>query len=457
MGYFIGHLHPAFVHLPIGFIILALLSDFYVKRNSGNSSHSLSTFFWIASAVAALFAMGTGIVALKSGYYEGANMFIHLLCGYGITIVTSLIAFTKWKDKQWFSKQGIVFKSALLGLLIVGGHKGGELTHGPEYLPTPFSKSETVELADLDALDTIDMFDDMIAPVFHTKCNRCHETDDARGKLNMTTQEGLLDDTYGDPGIFPGNLGDSEIFKRITLNPSHRKYMPPSGPDLSYKEKKLIEWWILQGAPFGSNLREMEVDPAMKEFLKSQYGLDLRQKSFYEKMNIEPADQSAIENIKTAQFNATQLAANNNFIDVTRIGKPADITSEEMSSLLEAKQHVTWLDLSGSDASDDVMKVIGQLENLTKLKLQNTNITDAALDQLSSLEHLSVLNIYGTNVSDAGLEQLTGLRNLKQVYVWQTKVTQAGIDRLQSALPSVEVISGCELKDAKRSGESPIS
>jgi len=442
MGYFIGHLHPMLVHLPIGFIILAILSDFYSKRKSGSTSHPMSTFFWILSAIASLLAMGTGIVLLKSGYYEGANMFIHLLCGYGIAIVTSLIAFAKWKDKQWISKRGWIPKFVLLGLLIVGGHKGAELTHGPEYLPIPFSKAETVELADLDVLDSIDMFGDIIMPVFHTKCNRCHETDDARGKLNMTTQEGLLDDTYGDPGIFPGNLGDSEIFKRITMSPDHRKFMPPSGPELSYKEKKLIEWWILQGAPFGRNLREMEVDPSMKEFLKNQYGLDLRQKSFYEKMNVDPLDETIIEAIKNAQFNATQLAANNNFYDVTRIGKPSMITDEEMSSLLQAKQHITWLDLSGSEATDQIMTVIAQLENLTKLKLQNTSITDATLDQIKDLKNLSVLNVYGTDVSDAGLDKLSGLTSLKQIYVWQTKVTQEGIDRLKLALPDVEVVSG---------------
>lgn len=442
MGYFIGHLHPALVHLPIGFIIMAVLSDFYVKRKGSSGNHSISTFMWLASAVAAILAMGTGIVLLRSGYYEGANMFVHLLCGYGIAIVTSLLAFTKWKNKQWFSAQGIVFKTALLGLLVVGGHKGAELTHGPEYLPMPFSKSESVELADLDALDSIDMFEHMIAPVFHTKCNRCHETDDARGKLNMTTQEGLLDDTYGDPGIFPGNLGDSEIFKRITMDPSHRKFMPPSGPELSYKEKKTIEWWISQGAPFGENLREMEVDPGMKEFLKTQYGLDLRKKSFYEKVLIDPLDPGTITKIEDAQFNATQLAANNNFFDVTRIGKPDDISASEINALLDAKEHITWLDLSGSNATDELMDVISQLENLTKLKLQNTQITDQALEKLKDAKNLSVLNVYGTSVSDAGLEHLSGLQSLKQVYVWQTDVTQEGIDQLKSVLPNVEVVSG---------------
>ena len=442
MGYYIGHMHPALVHLPIGFIILAVLSDFYYKRQNGSGEGSVSTFMWMASAIAAIFAMGTGIVLLRSGYYEGGAMFVHLLCGYGIAIVTSLIAFTKWKKKSWFGAQGLVFKGALLGLLVVGGHKGAELTHGPEYLPAPFSKAETVDLGNLDMHDTLDMYDHMIAPVFAVKCNRCHETDDARGKLNMTTREGLLDDTYGDPGIFPGNLGDSEIFKRMTLEPTHKKFMPPSGPVLSYKELKLIEWWIVNGAPFDTNLREMDVDPAMKEFLQEHYGLDLRKKSFYEKMNIDPLAAAAKQDIENAQFNATQLASNNNFYDVTRIGKPAEISSAELDALLKAKEHITWLDLSSTTVTDEVMDVVSQLPNLTKLKLQNTQITDASLDRIKDLKHLSVLNVYGTAISDDGISQLSGLQSLKQLYVWQTKVTPEGIDKLKASLPELDVVSG---------------
>jgi len=46
MGEFIAHMHPALVHLPIGFIILALLADFYFRNRSSDIGESMSSFLW---------------------------------------------------------------------------------------------------------------------------------------------------------------------------------------------------------------------------------------------------------------------------------------------------------------------------------------------------------------------------------------------------------------------------
>lgn len=438
MGYYIGHLHPALVHLPIGFIILALLTDFFRH----DKASSIRSFLWISSAIASIIAMASGLILLRSGYYEGANMFIHLLCGYGIAAVTSLIAFSYWKDKQWFSKQHLVSKVALFGLLLVGGHKGGELTHGPEYLPMPFSNIESINFDTIDAIDSINVYGHMIEPIFQLKCIRCHEPDDARGKLDMSSEEGLSDDTFGDPGIAPGNLEDSEIFKRITLERTHRKFMPPSGPEFSYKEKKLVEWWIINGAPFSANLRTLPLTDADRAFFDEQFGIDLREKSFYEKVAVEQLDDNIMSQIKGSEFNVTPLASTNNFLDISRVGKPKEISSEELNSLLQAKQQITWLDLSSSTLDDDAIPVLSELQNLTKLKLQNTNISNATLEGLAGLSNLQVLNLYGTGISDEGLKHLQQLSSLQKLFVWQTNVTDAGITELQNALPNLEIVSG---------------
>ncbi len=271
MGYFIGHLHPALVHLPIGFIILAILSEFFRTEKV----KPISSFLWISSAIASILTMTTGIVALRSGYYEGANMFIHLLCGYSITLITSLIAFSKWKNKQWSSMLYTVLKAILIILLFVGGHQGGELTHGEEHLQLPFSKQEVLNFDALNAMDSIDVYAHIVQPIFDHKCSRCHEPDDARGKLDMTSEKGLLDRSSGDPGIVPGNLKESDIFKRITLNPSHKKFMPPSGPKMSYGEIKVVEWWIKNGASFSSNLRSQELSNDDQQFFKDEFGIVL--------------------------------------------------------------------------------------------------------------------------------------------------------------------------------------
>jgi len=442
MGTFIAHLHPLLVHLPIGFIILSFLVDWHQKNNNSVSRDKLSTFLWGMSALASILAMATGIASLRTGYYEGLNMFIHLLCGYAIAIVCTFIWFTKWKNKTYFGKQNIVLKS-LLGIgLIVGGHMGGNLTHGEEHLPMPFDPKTNLEKIDLSDKDSINIYSDIVKVIFDQKCNRCHEEDDARGRLVMTTEEGLLSDKYGDPAIAPQDLHNSEAYKRISLSPWNNKYMPPSGPPITFKEKKVIEWWILKGAPFAGNLRNLEIDKDMKEFLAAEYGIDLSKKSFYEKAKIDVLAPEKLEAIKSVAFNATNLAANNNFIDVSNHGQSKNISVERIDALVGAKDHITWLDLSDTDLSNDGLSAIGQLSNLTKLNINRTKITDTGLDAIAGLERLMVLNLYGTAVTDDGLEKLSGLKTLESLYLWQTQTTEEGIEKLRSSLPNCEIVTG---------------
>ena len=442
MGTFIAHLHPLLVHLPIGFILIGILVDWHQKNNISVSRDKLSTFIWGMSALASIVAMATGIASLRTGYYEGLNMFIHLICGYAIAAVCTFLWFTKWKNKTYFNKQNLVLKSLLMVGLGIGGHMGGMLTHGEEHLPTPFDPKSDLEEIDLSAKDSINVYEDIVKVIFKQKCNRCHEEGDARGRLVMSTEEGLLSDKYGDPAIAPQDLHNSEVYKRISLSPWNHKYMPPSGPPITYKEKKLIEWWILQGAPFASNIREMEIDKATKEFLAAEYGIDLTKKSFYEKAQIDVLPEENFEAIKSVAFNVTNLAANNNFIDVSNHGQSKNISSDRIEALLGAKEHITWLDLNDTDLDDDGLKSIGLLNNLTKLNINRTKITDAGLDAVADLERLMVLNLYGTAITDDGLEKLSNLKSLESLYLWQTQTTEEGIEKLKTSLPNLEIVTG---------------
>lgn len=442
MGTFIAHLHPLLVHLPIGFIIISILIDWHQKNNTSVSKDKLSTFMWGMSAIASILAMATGIASLRTGYYEGANMFFHLICGYLIAALCTFLWFVKWKNKSFFNGQNIVLKT-LLGLgLVIGGHYGGSLTHGEEHMPLPFDPKSDLSAIDLSGRDSINLYNDVIKVIFAQKCNRCHEPDDTRGRLDMTTEEGLLSDKYGDPAIAPGDLKNSEAYKRISLSQWHNKYMPPSGPPITYKEKKIIEWWIMQGAPFEGKLRDLEIDKSMKAFLADEYGIDLTKKSFYEKAKIDPIAPEMFTAIDEQNFNVTQLAASNNFLDVSNHGQSKNISKERMDALLGAKGHITWLNLSDTDLNDEGLKSIGQITNLTKLNINNTDITDAGLDALSDLERLTMLNLYGTAITDAGLEKLSGLKSLESLYVWQTETTEEGIEKLKASLPNCKVVTG---------------
>lgn len=442
MGTFIANLHPLLVHLPIGFILISLLVDWHQKNNNSVSRDKLSTFMWGISTLSAVLAMSTGIAALRTGYYEGANMFIHLICGYAIAIVCALIWFLKWKGKSLFSHQFKVFKTLLGVGLVVGGHYGGNLTHGEEHMPLPFDPKSDLTPIDLSDRDSVNVYSDIVKVIFDQKCNRCHEDNDARGRLNMTTQEGLLSDKYGDPAIAPNDIKNSEIYKRISLSTWHHRYMPPSGPPITYKEKKVIEWWIMQGAPFDGNLSNMDIDKQMKTFFADEYGIDLTKKSYFEKARIDPLAADLFGKIKEQNFNITPLAATNNFLDISNHGQSKNISEERMNSLAAAKDHITWLNLSDTELDDNDLKTIGEFKNLTKLNINNTSVSDAGIDHILNLDQLMTLNLYGTNITDESLEKLSQLKKLTSLYLWQTKTTPEGVEKLKGALPNCEIVTG---------------
>jgi hypothetical protein len=63
------------------------------------------------------------------------------------------------------------------------------------------------------------------------------------------------------------------------------------------------------------------------------------------------------------------------------------------------------------------------------------------------MPYLEYLNLYGTQVSDEGIQQLKSLKNLRKLYLWQTRATEEGVARLQEAMPQLEVNMGIESWD----------
>lgn len=442
MGSFIAHLHPLLVHLPIGFIAISFLIEWYLKKSNFSPKDELSIYLWSLNAIVSILAMATGLAALRMGYYEGVSLFFHMLCGCFTTLVCALIWFVKWKNLSIINNQIILLKVMLAIGIILAGNFGGILTHGEEHLPLAFNPRSELKRIDLRGRDSINFYTDVIKVIFDNKCNRCHNNKDARSRLVMTTEEGLLSNQYGKSGISPNSPMNSEIFNRISLSPWHQNYMPPSGLPITYKEIKMIEWWIMQGAPFTGTLYDLEIDKEMKTMLNYEYGIEIALKPYFTKSLIEPLSKDKIEAIIEEGFNVRQIATNSNFLDVSNHGQSRMITQDRINTLVGAGDHIAWLNISHTDLNDEGLWVLSKLSNLTKLNINNTNITDIGVDAIAGFERLTMLNIYGTNISDIGLEKLSHLKKLEALYLWQTKTTATGIEKLKASLPNCRIERG---------------
>ncbi len=81
---FFGRFHPLLVHLPIGFLILAVLIS--IRQKDRNSTYSkLLRFIWFLSFISSFFSSIMGLLLAKNGHYIEKDLLLHKWTG--ITLV----------------------------------------------------------------------------------------------------------------------------------------------------------------------------------------------------------------------------------------------------------------------------------------------------------------------------------------------------------------------------------
>ncbi|MCW5515847.1 c-type cytochrome domain-containing protein [Muriicola sp. Z0-33] len=446
---FIGRFHPLIVHLPIGFLLLAILIEWYQGSKAKKKNNSFIRVGWLLGALSAIAAAICGWLLAASGNYPEADIFWHRWLGIGLAIV----AIAGWWLKRDSSKISKLANNAItllvVSLLLIEGHLGGNLTHGADYLlayaPKPIQKlfggpEDKSTLPQLESKDSVLVYDHMVYAILEAKCLSCHNDNEQRGGLNMQQKTLFAEGGENGPVVLAGNTVESELFRRVTLSQKNEKYMPPKGEPLTYDEIKILEWWINNGADIEKSLNEHDIPVPMQQVILRLYGLDTQPKAWYESVNLPPADSLQIETLEKAGFRVKTLGQENSLLDIKYSGK--NITLAQLQQLSILKEHITWLSLANTNIENDWLAVVGEFSNLTRLQLEKTNITDQGITHLTQLGHLESLNLYGTNITDTAIDLLKDIPELKRVYLWGTKVSSEGASSLAESNTELEVIGG---------------
>lgn len=446
---FLGRFHPLFVHLPIGFLVLAIVLEWYENYRKTETKSRLIPIAWLLGALSAAAAAFSGWWLGETGLYEEDMLFSHRWLGIALVVV----AFAGWWIKRQPNTHSKLLQNGvnilLLGMLFIEGHKGGNLTHGetylteyaPESIQGILGVSENKDsIPSLGTTDSIVVYRDLISPIFETKCFACHNNEVKRGGLNMSHADSLQLGGDGGLAIAPGNLVESELFRRITLPQKNAKFMPPTNNVLTYDEIKTVEWWISQGGSFEDPVSSMEVSDNIKPVLLRRYGLDTDPKPWYETVKISPADSVQIAALKKMGFTVKTLGASNPLLDIKYSGE--NLTLEKIKALEKVKNHITWLSLAQTNVENEWLPSLSTFANLTRLQLEKTAISDDGIVHLSSLEHLEALNLYGTQVTDECLSSLLKIGSLRRVYLWGTKVNPEAAKNIAESKDELEVIVG---------------
>ncbi len=439
-GKFIGRFHPFVVHLPIGFITLALFLQVLSAFKKFVYVIPVLSLVWLLGFMSAVLAVVLGLLLASKGGYDDDLIYWHKWSGMLLTIF-ALVQYILIQIKLGyikFSPLGFLYPvslTILFGLLLFTGHQGGTLTHGQgylvEYAPQFIQKmipmpGNAFEITNIRSVDSADLFYDAIMPILRSKCISCHNKTKTKGQLILTTYEDILKGGKHGSIITPGSSTASELYKRITLPYDHKEFMPSDGKKpLSEDQIAVLEWWIDKQALQKGLIKDLQPDEIMVNILERFFGIQDDQII----NTAPPPDYEVINQLVKSGYSIRNLYKGSNLLDVKYTNN--SVHSTDLKSLIKLADQVIWLDLNNCKIADRDLELIASLAKLRKLNLSKNDISDLGVKQLLHLSHLEYLNLYDTNVSDSSVIMLAEMPGLKEIYLWQTQVNDSTIEKLK--------------------------
>jgi uncharacterized membrane protein/mono/diheme cytochrome c family protein len=426
---FIGRLHPALVHLPVGILVLAFILQCISFRVKNNAMQMVL----LIGAASAWLACLTGYVLSTHDDYDPSLVNWHQWMGIGTAVVCT-IGYLVYKKFPWLTM------IAVFVLVSITGHMGGTLTHGEGYLSLGGEAAATGQPPIANVQEAM-AYDAVIQPVLQRKCYSCHNANKRKGGLRMDEPDWLMKGGKNGPIIVVNKADESEMIKRILLPKENEDHMPPKEkPQLTEKETALLHWWISSGASFDKKVKDLQQPASIQPILVSlQQPVVLEEKATADipAEEVGEADQEAIQKLKDRGVVVLPVAQNSNYVMVNFVSA-RNITNKDLELLLPLKKQLVWLKLGGAPVNDSAITAISKLGNLTRLHLDHTSITDVS--KLKALQQLRYLNLVGTRVTLPGVLALKDIKQLRSLYVYQTAVSDTVA--LRKACPKTQIDIG---------------
>ncbi len=270
---FLAPFHSVVLHLPIGFVTMAGILDFYYLfySKSPSDTRKMVSLVLAISTISAVVVAGLGLLRASGGGYDEGMLLKHQRFGILVGLVTALAYFMhqySYTDRGgWISK--FTFRGLLIGdfaVLAIAGHLGGNLTHGSDYLVKNAPEFVKTWLNDDKPDQSVQsaehgergMYQEMILPIFEEKCFRCHGPEKQKGSYRLDRADNAMNGGDSElTAIIPGEPLKSNLIQLITLDENHEDIMPPSGKaPLTATEIMNIFQWIRLGASFAELSQE---------------------------------------------------------------------------------------------------------------------------------------------------------------------------------------------------------
>ncbi len=446
LSLFAGRFHPLIVHLPIGILLLAVIFYFLSMSARFRGLKSVIPVLLLIGFGGAVISAVAGFLLAQGGGYNLKVLDRHKWVGITMIFVSGLL-YLWYRRKNINERLTAAMMLLVLLLVSVTGHLGGTLTHGERYLfeyAPGFIKDRVITEVNIvkgfpaDA-DSVLLYKHFVQPILDNKCISCHQEGNLSGGLNLTHLDSMRKGGETAEAVVGKKPLSSEIFKRVTLDPDDRKYMPPNGAQLSFVETLLLKEWIQQDLDTALSITDERLSDELMALITQYYQVDTRRKDFIEKLKMDSLSSETLDELRIQGFHVRTMLSN--LLDV----KVKDsLKSGQLDYLKQVSEHVVWLDLSGTGISSADIAQLAGFKNLTRLSLQGNMVESIA--ELADLDHLEVLNLHSTSISDPQLEILEQIKSLRKVYLWQTEVSEEAVVSLRQKRPDLEVNFGNELQ-----------
>ena len=410
---FLGRFHPLVVHLPIGLILLVPLLE--IAGRVRPALLEAASFVLSLSVFSCLLALTLGYLLAYGSGDAGAGVARHMWGGIALTI--AVLGCVLLRESSGGLRGAYPWMLACVLLLLAWtAHQGGSLTHGnnylTEYLPGPLKRLGTVQAKTFAYPDSF--YAKHIYPVFDANCVACHGEGKVKANLRLDSYDRLMRGGEDGAVVIPGDPARSTLFKRITLPPDDKKFMPSEGkPPLKAEEIAWIKAWIAQGASpeqktlAGISVREEEPPPPPV----ADYSGMMPQ--------ISQAAKSAGVTLVPVSKNLRDGLILNTVDAGTKFG------DAQLGGLEKFAPYIVEVELGRTSVTDACFATLAKFTQLRAIHLEGTAVTGAGLAKLTQLPQLRYLNLSGTQVTQAAVAPLSSMKNLRHLYLYNTPAQPA--------------------------------
>ena len=414
----IGRFHPLAVHLPIGMLLLIPLLE--IRGLSHPALREAAGFILGLSVLATLGTVALGYLLAYGSGTTGVTVTYHMWGGISLAIgvLVCFLIRPGWVAGEFPLGYPISLACVLL-LLLWTCHQGGSLTHGENYL-TEWLPDELKTWAGIknepvkEQLVADSFYALQIRPILDANCYSCHSQTKVKGGLRLDSYARLMRGGRSGAVIVPGRPDQSSLFKRITLPPDDKKFMPSDGkPPLKPEQIAWIKAWIAAGA---------------SDAATTVAGVTLRRKP----VSLRPVgDYSGLasqiaELEKTQSISLVPVSRNSgDGLILQTISGGRKFNDAQLAQLAKFGPYIVEAKLGHTSVTDACFDTLATFTNLRALHLEDTAITGQGLAKLNSLSQLTYLNLTGTKVTGASVAVLASMKNLEHVYLYNTAAQPA--------------------------------